>query len=246
MARLMGHSQICPVIEEFNIKNIVGCLNRKQFMFGYSVTTVAGFTPLTFGAITGGLIENLSEYECLVTKTGAANTLIPLVNKNANGITLQSDFPATYHLIFFGFGPTKPHRQHSGTQRWAQDYCPYCKAYKFKGLIGSIFSDTVTFALKATTDGAGLAAVSFRDAMQSTGVYAGLGGDEFYDTGQQKHNLVSQMADVSYLVAVTKSTPLGGVATVTPWVDSITKVGFSIHGDATQSYDTLVIGQIQY
>lgn len=215
-------------------------------MFGYTVTTSKPLEVLTFADMTGGMIENLGEYECLVQKVGAANVIEPQVAKTSTGITLAADNGGTYHLVFFGFNPTKPHRRHSGFGKWAWDYCPSCKAMKYKAIVGSIFQDIATFAFKVTTDGAGLATVLFRNAMDSTGAYVGLGETELYETGQQKPYLVSQMANANYHLAVTKSHPIAGAVVVSPWVDLVTKAGFRLHGDASVQYDVLVLGQIQY
>ena len=247
----------CPLIEEFHIRNILGCLEKKQYIFGGIISPLTNPQTITLSSLTGGLITNVPidpktgfpSYLILVQKTKTAavnNTFIyPVGNQS---FVLNGDTGATYHVVIMATNPDQPPSKHLQTTKWAQDYCPYCKSVGFKGIVGSFLKDLACFSFKVTTGGGGTATVKFATSTDTTGKHAGnvSTSDFYYETGQQLPSMVTMMADASYQIIITKSTEGGAPVVVVPYPSVIDKDGFMLNGDASQEYDVLVLGQIQF
>jgi hypothetical protein len=232
-------------------------LERKQYIFGGIISSLTNPQTITLSSLTGGLISNVPvdprtgfpSYLVLAQKVNAA-----AVNKSFIGsvgtqsFALNGDTGGKYHLVIMATNPDSPKSKHLQTRKWAQDYCPYCKAAGFKGIVGSFLKDLACFSFKVTTGGGGTATVKFLTSTDTTGKHAGInaGLDFYYETGQELPSRVTMMADASYQIIITKSTEAGGAVTVVPYPSVIAKDGFMLNGDASQEYDVLILGQIQF
>ncbi len=249
----------CPLIEEFHIRNIIGCVEKKQWIFGDTFLMAAASRAVTLSEMTGGLItaastivnrsNGVSEPDIKVLVQAIGNSLErPYIDtKTTAGFTLRGDTGKYVHVVVMVNAPLVPHNKVS-TSKWAQDYCPYCRAAGFKGIVGSTLKDIAMFGFKATTSGAGTVAVKFRTSTDTTGKHTGLTTlDYFYETGTQLPFTVNQMVSTDYQVILTKQDLAAYVApTQYPYITLQDKDGFTITGDASQEYDVLVLGQIQY
>jgi hypothetical protein len=235
--------EYCPLIEEFNVRNIMGAYEQKEWMFSYR-HTLAGLTDdITLSTITGGLIQKLDHYYVLATKLNALPVNKTFVYpKTTTQFTLNGDDAGVYSIIVVGSGLPEqgaspnivPAVQKGLTGRWAKDYCPYCKAFNIKALIGGVLADVVAFSFQWTTDNIA-DVIDFRTATKVT--------DAYNTAGQGKEYLVSQMYDTDYGIAITKND--AGAATVI-YPSAITKAGFTLNGENAKAYDVLIVGQIQY
>jgi hypothetical protein len=231
-------------MEEFHIRNVIGCCERRQFMFGDRVTIPAGITTLavTLSGLTGALVEKVDHFQVLAQKLNAIPVnLTYLTSKTTRGFTLNGDAGADYSIIVLATLPTNP----LAHPKWAKDYCPYCKNLDFKGIVGSTLRDIVVFDGTATTGGGGTVAAKFATMTRTTAALHGMvAGNK--TSGTLKNPLVTMMAGTDYQICLTKTTEAGGVVTNPPYPSAIAKDGFTINGDATQDYDVLILGQIQF
>jgi len=225
----------CPLVEEFHIKNIVGALERKQWVFGGRVTTPGGaaFIDTTLLTLSSGIIPRLDHYRVLVQKLNAANIEEPWISsKTSTGFRVNGDVSSLYSVVVLGTEPIPPKSQ----KKWAKDYCPFCKSQGFDGIVGSTLLDLVLFAFRHTQSG-GVDAVKFATEMTMknlTGQYK----------GQMGGPLVTVMMDNTYQVNITKST--SGIIVTPPYASSLAVDGFTLNGEAGETYDVLVLGQIRF
>jgi len=242
--------EYCPLIEEFNVRNIMGGYEQKEWMFSYRHTQVALADIITLSTVTGGLVTKLEHYHVLATKLNVAPGVTKtFVNpKTTTQFTLNGVIGGLYSIIILGSElPWKgkdttiaPASQKGLAGRWAEDYCPYCKAFKIKTLVGGVLKDVVAFSFQILSTGAATV-IDFRTATKSTG---GTTVDTYTTTGQGKESLVSQMYDADYGIAITKNDSGAPVTEVYP--SALTKAGFTLNGENAKKYDILIVGQIQY
>ena len=245
----------CPLVEEFHIRNIVGCLEKKQYIFGDIITLTGSPQVVTLASMTGCLVEavpldktGIPNYLVLAQKIDAAPVLGTMVTgQTATQFSLVGDIGGVYHVVIMATGPNKPSRKHTQTTKWANDYCPYCRAAGFKGVVGSIFKDMACFSFKVLTSGVA-ETVKFVTSTDTTGKHLGATADLdlFYETGQELQSRVTMMADNQYQIVLTKCTEVGGAVVNSPYPSVIDKDGFILNGDASQEYDVLILGQIQF
>jgi len=230
----MLYKNACPLVEEFHIRNIMGALERKQWVIGATVTlTAAGVYAADFSTITGGLIDRFDHYQVLAQEINAAPVGWTFADtKTTTSFIVRGDINTTACLIVLGVEPLHPR----STKKWAKDYCPFCKSQDFKAVVGSIFKDTVLLGFMHTQV-AGTDTVVFADEV----TMKNLTGD-FH--GQMGGPLVTQMADAAYQIIVTKSS--AGAVNTKPYVSARTKVGFDLTAEVGETYDVFVLGQITY
>lgn len=237
----LNFSGQCPLIEEFHIKNVLAGVERKQWVFGGRVTLDgAGTLNVSFLTLSGGILQNLTGYHVLAQKLNAVPTEETYVSaKNAYGITVRGDAASLNSVIVLGEEPTgKPALV--SQKKWAKDYCPYCKSQNISAILGATVKDQVLFGFQATTGVGANVAVLFRTVTK----YINLFG---LPAGQKDDPLITSMADASYQISITKAAVGAGVAVVVPpYASSITREGFTLNGDASRTYDVLVLGQILY
>jgi hypothetical protein len=247
-SRIETFSSYCPVVEEFHIKNIMGCLQKKQWMLSGQTTITVGQTKaVTFDTLTGGLLIDIPSFEVVAQKVNVAPVNWTYVtDKASTGFVVNGDNGGLYHTVVFGTGPVKPFALKQNP-KWAKDYCAYCDKLKYNGVVGSIFKDNVAFSFKWILSGASQV-IDFKTGTDTTGRHVGavVGVDNYFETGQQDHNLVTMMANTDYEVIITKSTDAGGLVVNPPWASALTKIGFTLNGDSGQEYDILIVGQIQF
>ena len=247
-SRIDTFSTYCPVVEEFHIKNILGCLQKKQWLISGPTTITVGQTKtVTFDDLTGGLLIDIPTFEVVVQKINVAPVnWTYITSKSSTGFVVNGDNGATYHTVVFGTGPTKPFSLKQNP-KWAKDYCPYCDKLKYNGVVGSIFKDNVAFSFKWILSGTSQI-IDFKTGTDTTGKHVGViaGVDDYFETGQQYPNLVTMMANTDYEIIITKTTDAGGAVVLPPWPSAITKIGFTLNGDNAQEYDILIVGQIQF
>ena len=236
--------EYCPLIEEFNVKNIMGGYEQKEWLFSYRHTLAAGADAITLSTVTGGLITKLEHYHVIAQKLNALPVFKTFVNpKTTTQFTLNGDASALYSIVILGSeipaqgaSPNIAPASFKGlTGRWAKDYCPYCKAFNIKTLVGGVLKDVVAFSFLWTSDAAA-DELDFRTATKVT--------DTNNQAGQGKEYLVSQMYDTDYGIAITKSSAGAVAAQIYP--SAITKTGFTLNGESGETYDVLIVGQIQY
>ncbi len=249
----------CPLIEEFHIRNIIGCVEKKQWIFGDTFLMAAASRAVTLSEMTGGLITAAStkvnrsngvsepDFKVLVQAIGNSLERPYIDTKTTAGFTLRGDTGKSVHVVVMVNAPLVPHRKVS-TSKWAQDYCPYCRAAGFKGIVGSTFKDVAMFGFKVINTPGGFGRLQFATVTDTTGKHTGLSTmDYFYETGTQLPYYVNQMVSSDYQVIVTKQDLAAYVApTQYPYIDGQRSDGFILYGDANQEYDILVLGQIQY
>jgi hypothetical protein len=235
--------EYCPVVEEFNVRNIMGGYEQKEWMFSYRHTLVGTTDDITLSTITGGFIQKLEHYHVLATKLNALPSNKTFINpKTTTQFTLNGDNAGLYSIIILG--SEIPYQGKSSsiapvsfkglTGKWAKDYCPYCKAFNVKTLVGGVLKDIVAFSFRWTT-GSTADVIDFRTATKVT--------DANNSAGQGKPYLVSQMYDTDYGIAITKNDS-GAASAIYP--SSLTKTGFTLNGENAKAYDVLIVGQIQY
>jgi hypothetical protein len=226
----------CPLVEDFHIKNVLGGRERRQLIFGYTHTLVAGADAITLSTMTGGLITQADYYQVLVTADQVYASARPrIASKTATQISLTGEAAGVYDLIVFVTLPTKP----QATPKWAKDYCPGCKDLDFWGLVGSITKDTALIHSRVQLGGAGTLAFVFST---HTAIYGDTATD-LYTTGEKGslHSpLVANMANDDYQVIVSGDSE----STAMPYVSSKTAQGFTITGDASDYFNVFVLGQI--
>lgn len=220
----------CPLIEEFHVKNIIGTVERKQWIFGGRVTLSGASQALTYLTLSGGIIDKLDHAQILAQKLNAAPTNPTYVDtKAAAGFTLYGDNGATYSIVVLGTEPQKPRSQ----RKWASDYCPFCKSQGFKGIAGGTLRDVTAFSFQWTLTGSD-DVIRFADLKTKDIIGR--------PKGQIEEPLITAMADSQYQVIVTKAS--SGAVVNAPYVGAIGTNGFTLHGDDTKIYDILVLGQI--
>lgn len=222
----------CPLIEEFHIKGVLGCMERKQWIFGGRASIAMGSytTNVTLSSLSNGVVTKLNNYQVLAQKLNAAVANKTFVtSKTTSGFTLTGDQGSTFSLIVFG-SDAKPA---SFTGRWAKDYCPYCKAMNIHGLVSGAIKDELLFSFNWTL-ASDPQTISFASATNTTG-----SGKE---RGQKLSSLVTQMEDESYQIVITDT----GASTKPPYPSSLTKVGFALNGDANDVYDIFILGRIKF
>jgi hypothetical protein len=266
--------EYCPLVEEFNVRNILGGYEQKEWMFSSRQTipndlvTVTWTKDLTLSTLTGGLVTKLDHYEVLVQKLNFVPINIPFItNKTTEGFTLNGDScadwtnpfgaGADYSIVILGSQIPRggdspnitPAQQRGLDGRWAMDYCPYCKAYKVKTLVGGVLKDVTAFSFLHTTGGqmAGSEPVVFRTDTHTEWLGTAPPLDtKSRDIGLSKQALITQMEDATlYDIIITKHTAAPEVAQVA-WPSAITKTGFTLNGEAGKTYSILIIGQILY
>ena len=235
--------EYCPLIEEFSVRNIMGGFEQKEWMFSYRHTLTGLDDVITLSTITGGLIQKLEHYHVLAQKLNALPANKTFVSpKTTTQFTLNGDNAGLYSIIILGSElpwmgknpAVAPASQKGLTGRWAKDYCPYCKAFNVKTLVGGVLKDVVAFSFSWTTD----ATADVIDFKTGTKV-----NDANNAAGQGKPYLVTQMYDTDYGIAITKND--SGAATAV-YPSSLTKAGFTLNGENAIKYDILIVGQIQY
>ena len=96
--------EYCPLIEEFNVRNIMGGYEQKEWLIASRQTILAGSAlALTISTLTGGILSKLDHYYVLAQKLNAAvvnKTFITL--KTTAGFTLNGDNAGLYSIIVFG------------------------------------------------------------------------------------------------------------------------------------------------
>jgi hypothetical protein len=249
-----GFKAECPLIEEFHIKNIVGCVKRKQWIVGTRITKAqmtGSSSAQTYSHITGGQITTFDDDEAspwgwpaqiLAQKiedaaygAGAPRNKTYVSAKTTHGFTLNGD-ESQFSVVIFGTAAMG--RKPQG--KWASDYCPYCKSQGFHGIIGSTLKDQVCFAFKHTLTGSGVNVISFAT---DTTPYKVLGLPRgLYNPP----SFVTQMADNQYQIIITKTTVAGGAVVVIPQPSLVTPTGFTLTGTQNQQYDILILGSILY
>jgi hypothetical protein len=224
------------LVEEFHIKNIVGALERKQWVFGGRVTlNGAGRADVDLLTLSSAIIPKLDHYFIEAQKINAAPIEETFADLKTNvDFRLNGDANQETSVIILGAEPIPPKSQ----RKWAKDYCPFCKSQNFIAVAGSTLSDQVLFSF-THTQVAGTDTVLFKDEMTIRKISGDAGG-------QLTGSLVSQMADNAYQIVITKSTYAGGAIAVLPYPTNLTKIGFDLVGTAGQTYDVLVLGQIMY
>lgn len=236
--------EYCPLIEEFNVRNIMGGFEQKEWMFSYRHTLAGSTDDITLSTITGGLITKLEHYHVLAQKLNAIPVNKTFVNpKTTTQFTLNGDDTGLYSIIILGSelpwmgkNPAIAPASFKGlTGRWAKDYCPYCEAFNIKTLVGGVLKDVVAFSFSWTTDNT----ADVIDFKTGTNVVDTLGNT----AGQGKQFLVTQMYDTDYGIAITKND--SGAGTMS-YPSSLTKTGFTLNGENAKKYDILIVGQIQY
>jgi hypothetical protein len=256
-ARLFA-SEYCSLVEEFHIRNVVGCLEQKLWMFGdrVMIPLLASTLNVTISSMTAGWITNLPtdprtgfpQYLVLAQKRNAAPSNFTFVdNKTTTQFRLNGDAGAYYDLVVMSWGAVQPSRRHLDSGgKWAEDYCPFCKAAGFKGIVGAVLGDVATFAFKHTLVAAA-DVITFERKTDTTGKHIGSLATEvtYYETGTEYPSRVTSMEDTDYNIIITKSTDLGGAVVLPPWPSAITTHGFTLNGDITEEYDVLILGQIQ-
>ena len=237
----LNFSGQCPLIEEFHIKNIVAGVERKQWAMGGRVTLDgSGAYTVTFLVLSGGIIQNMTSYHVLAQKLNA----IPaeesyIFAKTVSGFTIKGDAASLNSIIVLGEEPTRKPALLS-QRKWAKDYCPYCKSQNISAIVGATVKDQVMFGFQATTGGGGNVAVLFRTVMR----YINLFG---LPAGQHDDPLITSMADATYQISITKAAVAAGAAvTIPPYASAITREGFTLNGDASKTFDVLILGQILY
>jgi len=236
--------EYCPLIEEFGVRNIMGGYEQKEWMFSYRHTLVGLSDDITLSTMTGGLVTKLEHYYVLATKLNSASVNKTFVNpKTTEQFTLNGDNMGVYSIIVLGSeipwrgknSAIVPSSLKGLTGRWAEDYCPYCKAFKIKTLVGGVLADVVAFSFHWTTDNVA-DVIDFRTATKVT--------DAYNSAGQGKEYLVSQMNDTDYNIAITKNDAGAPVSEV--YASALTKGGFTLNAENAKAYDVLIVGQIQY
>ena len=226
---------VCPLVEEFHIRNILGALERKQWVFGGRVTTPGGaaYVSATLLALSSGIIPRVDHYQALVQKLNAAPNEESFIDtKVSTGFRVVGDVSSTYSVIVLGAEPVTPKSQ----RKWAKDYCPFCKSQGFDGIVGSTLSDLVLFTFRHLQVGS---ADVVKFASEVT--MRNLTGEP---RGQLGGPLVTVMVDNTYQIAITKSS--SGAIVNKPYPSSLAKDGFTLNGDANKTYDVLILGQILY
>lgn len=246
----------CPLIEEFHIRNIVGCLERKQWVFG-DIVTLSGkdYADLTLSSLSGGFITHVP----INPRTGLPNYLVlaqvvevtgvcSISNQTEEMFRLNGTAGNTYHVVVMTTEPSQPSRRVHSQRKWASDYCPYCKSQGFKGVVGSVLKDLACFSFKVFLRGGASMPVKFATVTDTTGKHVGVnaGLDFYYETGQELPNRVTMMADNQYQIIITKCDETGGAVINPPFPSSIAKDGFTLNGDVDEEYDVLILGQIQF
>lgn len=232
----------CILIDKMGLADVVGCLDRKTWIIGSRQTIASGGQlALTFSALTGGLIVSCESYQVLAQKLNAASTnLTAISNKTAVGFTLNGDNGGLYSLIVMLRMPSR-----GGFPKWAKDYCPYCKDRKYNAIVGSILKDMTLFGFTARTGLDGTANVLFKNVKAGSREKFGLEGGR-KERGSGKEASVTQMYDTTYQICISKSTVTGGEVVVAPYPSNLTVTGFTLNGDAEQTYDVMIFGQIRY
>jgi hypothetical protein len=264
----------CPLIDDFHVQNILGARERRELIFGSRVTITDGFTykSLTLSALSGGWVTSVDHYEVLAQEVGVYNTgtglvgdmvgtptIVPyVINKTAIGFDLHGDTDAVMSVVIKATLPAHP--RSNAKDAWS--YCPYCKFFGFKDIVGSVVRDATIFGGKATTS-SGTVAVTFgnvgtasaailskptktyfgqegKDGTEAIGFQAQVGG------GSLKKSLVTTMIDTQYqiIIQASKYTPGGGTTTY-PYPTLITDSGFLLNGDTAYDYDVLILGQVK-
>jgi hypothetical protein len=237
----LNFSSQCPLIEEFHIKNIVAGVERKQWAMGGRVTLDgAGEYAVAFLVFSGGIIQNMTSYHVLAQKLNAVPVEEAYVSaKTTAGFTIKGDAASLNSIIVLGEEPTRKPALLS-QRKWAKDYCPYCKSQNISAIVGATVKDQVMFGFQATTGAGGSVAVLFRTVMR----YINLFG---LPAGQHKDPLLTSMADATYQISITKAAVGTGAAVVIPpYASAINREGFTLNGDASKTYDVLILGQILY
>lgn len=256
-ARLFA-SEYCSLVEEFHIRNVVGCLEKKLWVFGdrVQIPAMASTLVVTINSMTGGWITDLPtdprtgypQYLVLAQKRNAAAANFTFVDaKTTTQFRLNGDALAYYDLVVMSWGATKPSRRHLDSGgKWAKDYCPFCERADFRGIVGAVLRDQAVFAFKHTLSGTS-DALTFAADTKTTGKHVGSLVTEvtWFETGTDYPARVTSMLDTEYNIIITKSTDLGGAVTVPAYPSAITKYGFTLTGDNNEEYDILILGQIQ-
>jgi hypothetical protein len=220
----------CPLIEEFHVKNVIGALERKQWIFGGRVTLSGASQALTYLTLSSGIIERLDHAQILAQKHSAVPTNPTYVDtKTSSGFTLYGDNGATYSIVILGTEPHKPRSQ----RKWASDYCPFCKSQGFKGVAGGTLKDVAAFSFQWTLSSAG-DTIAFNDIKTQNIIGR--------PRGQLDDSLIHTMADNQYQIIVTKTS--AGAVVVPPYPEDVGTNNFTLQGEAGETYDVLILGQI--
>jgi hypothetical protein len=230
ITNVLERSSDCPLGDEFNIPDIVGALQKKQWLFGARVADVGAITYLT---LSGGIVKRLyGNVQILAQKLNVAPSNKTFASaKGTNGFTLNGDSGGAYSIVILG---TEPATDPPGG-KWAKDYCPFCKSQGYPAILGSSLKEQVAFAFLHTL-GSGADVISFAT---DTKPYTMLG----LPRGLKKASLVTQMADDDYQIIITKVSDDG---TTAPYPTLITPTGFTLNGDQNSLYDIFILGSILY
>lgn len=244
---LANSASYCPIVDEFHVRNVLGCREKKVWMFGDKVTTGAAelTRTTTLYELSNGIITSLRSYVVQVQKMGSAPINDDFITtKTSTGFALNCDAASDYSILILGtennsyatapyFEPRWQHEMGSKKSgKWAKDYCPGCKALDFWGICGSTTRDLATFGfchqLAGSSD-----VISFADYRVAEG------------SGQRKP--LSQMYDNNYLIFITPS-PSSGPASGNdrPYPTSITETGFTLNGTDACWYDVLIFGKVRF
>lgn len=231
ITNVLEHSNDCPLSDVLAIPDIIGALQKKQWLFGARVADVGAQTYLE---LSGGIVKRLyGNVQVMAQKLNAAPSNLTFISgKGTNGFTLNGDSGGAYSIVVLG---TEPYTDPPGG-KWAKDYCPYCKSQGFPALLGSSLKDQVGFGFPSGALSGSTLAVSFATL---TTPYKMLG----LERGLKKASLVSQMADDDYQIIISKSNTTGSTA---PYPTLITPVGFTLNGDSGATYDIFILGSILY
>jgi hypothetical protein len=107
-------------------------------------------------------------------------------------------------------------------RKWVKDYCPYSKAQGFYAIVGNVDRGQKVFGFSHTLGAAN------EDLVLAT----------------KTRGAVHQMDDTGYEVEVVK-TSAGSVATVV-YITSKTVTQFNLRGENGQTYDIVVVGNVDY
>src|SRR4030042_4107692 len=217
MVQIIHGYSMCPIVEEFHIRNVLGSCERRQLMFGSRVTITSGSSKaLTLSGLSGGLITQVDHFQVLAQKLNVVPSNKTYVNsKTTLGFTLYGDNGAEYSVVILATLPTHPR----ATPKWAWDYCPECKNLKFKAITGSIVRDAVAFSGLAYTDD-GSTPITFEDMTATSG--SKYGHDNGVKArGTQRQSWVTMMEDEDYQIIITKSNEAGGAVTVPPYPSAL-------------------------
>lgn len=236
----------CPIVDEFHVRNVLGCREKKVWMFGDIVTSAAGLVTksVTLSSISSGVITSLRSYVVQVQKMSAAPVNDDFVySKTSSGFTLSCDPASDYSVMVMGTEnnsyATAPYFEPRWIQegggkksgKWAKDYCPGCKQLDFWAICGSTSKDLATFSFCHQLSGAADAIV-FKDFRIGYG---------------QQRTPITQMQDDDYLIFITPAPSTGAaIGNDRPYPSAITETGFTLNGNAGSWYDVLIFGKVRY